>query len=94
MAFGLGEHLHRVTLGDDRRIGTCRTVLDAAAVRFGVEPPPYMAGDIGTVATLADAFAGSAAIQRALLFGAQQVLLQHRGLWDVLEARHQARLAG
>jgi hypothetical protein len=27
-----------------------------------------------------------------LLFGAQQLSLQHRGLWDLLEARHQARL--
>lgn len=71
-----------------------RTVLDAAAIRFGVEPPPCMAGDVQTIATLADAFAGSVAVQRALLFGAQQVLLQHRGLWDVLETRHQARLVG
>jgi hypothetical protein len=26
-----------------------------------------------------------------LLFGAQQLAVQHRGLWDLLEARHQAR---
>ena len=68
-----------------------RTVLDSAAQRFGVEPPPYAAADVGTIATLADAFAESAAVQRALLFGAQQILHQHRGLWDLLEARHQAR---
>lgn len=71
-----------------------RAVLDAAACRFGVEPPPYGAADIGTIATLADAFADSPAVQRALLFGAQQILHQHRGLWDLLEARHQARAAG
>ena len=31
------------------------------------------------------------ASERALLFGAQQLALQHRALWDLLEARQQAR---
>ena len=39
-------------------------------------------------ATLGDA----APVERAMLFGAQQLALQHRGLWDLLEARRQARL--
>jgi hypothetical protein len=29
--------------------------------------------------------------ERAMQFGAQQLLLQHRGLWDLLEARRDAR---
>ncbi|MGZ8285400.1 MAG: DUF6975 family protein [Allosphingosinicella sp.] len=33
-------------------------------------------------------------VQRALLFGAQQILVQHHGLWDLLEARQQSRGAG
>src|SRR3712207_9063643 len=39
------------------------------------------------VLALADAYASSAAVQRALLFGAEQILVQHHGLWDLLEAR-------
>ena len=68
-----------------------RIALDAAARRFGVEPPPYAAAGADEVAALADGFAGGAAALRALLFGAEQILLQHHGLWDLLEARHQAR---
>ena len=70
-----------------------RIVLDAAARRFGVEPPPYHAADRAEIAALADDFAQAPAAQRALLFGAEQILLQHRGLWDLLEARHEARIA-
>jgi hypothetical protein len=36
--------------------------------------------------------AGTPAIERAILFGAQQLLVQHRGLWDLLEARAEARV--
>ena len=68
-----------------------RAVLDAGARRFGVEPPPYVIADVGTIADLAEGYAGSPAVQRALLFGAEQILHQHHGLWDLLEARHQAR---
>ena len=70
-----------------------RGVLDSAARRFGVEPPPYGAGDAEAAADTAEAFATTTAPQRALLFGAEQVLLQHHGLWDLLETRHQARAA-
>ena len=71
-----------------------RTVLDVAGLRFGVEPPPYAAGVSAPISDLADGFGQSPAVQRALLFGAEQILHQHRGLWDLLEARHQARAAG
>jgi hypothetical protein len=70
-----------------------RGALDAAARRFGVEPPPYTAADTQSICALADSFAAEPPAQRALLFGAEQILLQHRGLWDLLEARHQARTA-
>ena len=68
-----------------------RGVLDTAARRFGVEPPPYAVADGGPIAELADGFAESQPVQRALMFGAEQILHQHHGLWDLLEARHQAR---
>jgi hypothetical protein len=71
-----------------------RTVLDAAARRFGVEPPSYSAADVGEIGRVAEGFASNVPAQRALLFGAEQILLQHRGLWELLESRHRARAEG
>lgn len=68
-----------------------RTCLDGAAHRFGVESPAYPAADRETVVALADTYAASPPVQRALLFGAEQILVQHHGLWDLLEARREAR---
>ena len=68
-----------------------RTVLDAAAQRFGVEARPSSLSGAADVAALANAAAGAAPVERALLFGASQIMLQHSGLWDLLEARQQAR---
>ncbi|MDT9597614.1 DUF6975 family protein [Sphingosinicella rhizophila] len=68
-----------------------RSALDAAAIRFGVEVQPYDAAQPERLRRLADSFADSPSTQRALLFGAQQILIQHYGLWDLLEARQQAR---
>ncbi|HYE28653.1 MAG TPA: hypothetical protein VEA61_10515 [Allosphingosinicella sp.] len=68
-----------------------RTCLDAAADRLGVDPPQYAAADRDAVVALADSYAAPAAVQRALLFGAEQILVQHHGLWDLLEARRDAR---
>lgn len=70
-----------------------RDSLNAAAQRFGLEAPPY-AADLRSVAAVADGFAENPGIQRALLFGAQQIAVQHFGLWDLLETRHQARAEG
>jgi hypothetical protein len=71
-----------------------RRWLDAAAERFGFDVPAYPCGGRESVLALADGYAASASVQRALLFGAEQILVQHHGLWDLLEARHQARVAG
>jgi hypothetical protein len=68
-----------------------RTVLDAAAERFGIAPPRYMLGDGAAVCALAEEVATTRSVERAILFGATQVAIQHRGLWDLLEARQQAR---
>jgi hypothetical protein len=68
-----------------------RLALDAAGRRFGVEPPVYQVADRDGISALADNVAATLPAQRALLFGAEQILLQHRGLWDLLEARHAAR---
>jgi hypothetical protein len=68
-----------------------RDCLDSAASRFGVDTPAYPAADVEAAVRLADSTGASAPVQRALLFGAQQILVQHHGLWDLLEARQQAR---
>lgn len=68
-----------------------RVVLDSAAARFGLETPPCAVPAPDAVEAVAERFAATPPVQRALLFGAEQILLQHSGLWDLLEARHQAR---
>jgi hypothetical protein len=65
-----------------------RTILDAAAHKLGVDPRPLTLGNPELLREVAD---GAAESERALLFGAQQLALQHRALWDLLEARQQAR---
>ena len=68
-----------------------RGVLDAAAQRFGVEVPPYDLGEPQSIREVAEAVATAPSVERAVLFGAEQISIQHRGLWDLLEARQQAR---
>lgn len=68
-----------------------RRVLDIAAHRLGVEPPASPLPPAHETATVIDALAARLPVERAMLFGAQQMLAQHRGLWDLLEARASAR---
>ena len=68
-----------------------RAVIDAAANRYGVSlAPPALPSQRQTLAVLEEA--GSPAFERAVMFGAQQLLVQHRGLWNLLEARAEARI--
>ena len=71
-----------------------RSVLDAAAQRFGVEAPLCALDRPAEVADFTAAAGAAGGVERALMFGAEQVVLQHFGLWDLLEARQQARAAG
>ena len=68
-----------------------RTILDTAAKRLGIEAPLCLLGGIDSLHDVADDAGQAPSTQRAILFGAQQLALQHRGLWDLLEARSQAR---
>ncbi len=70
---------------------TMRRVLDVAAQRFGIQPPPLDLPDLKDAMAVADDAATTPGIERALAFGAQQLLIQHRGLWDLLETRETAR---
>lgn len=65
-----------------------RVVIEAAARRLAIEVAPNGFGDEETLHAVADE---AEATERALLFGAQQLALQHRALWDLLEARACAR---
>ena len=68
-----------------------RGVLDSAADRLGLSPPPLTLPLAEETVSVVDALVRDGAIERALLFGAQQLFAQHRGLWDLLEARASAR---
>lgn len=62
-----------------------RPILEATARRCGVEIAPTILPKLYVPA------ADGPAVERARLFGAQQLLAQHRGLWDLLDARASAR---
>jgi hypothetical protein len=68
-----------------------RRMLDRAAARVGTEAPAPSLPDEASVVAVIGRGADSAASQRALAFGGEQLLLQHRALFDLLEARAEAR---
>ncbi|WP_243450990.1 hypothetical protein [Sphingosinicella sp. CPCC 101087] len=104
----IGQHNALTTLAQSERRGCAlgaslafaidwspvRVLLEAVGRRLGVDLPPCRLSDEDELRSVADLAGQSPATERALLFGAQQLSLQHRGLWDLLEARQQARLEG
>ena len=69
-----------------------RPLLDRSAVRVGIEPPTVTLPDEASVAAVLEVCgAFGPAAERAIRFGAEQLLLQHRALFDLLEARSDAR---
>lgn len=68
-----------------------RAVLEAAARRVSIAPGDCALPDEEETRTVAMIVADTTSFERAMSFGAQQLLAQHRGLWDLLEARQQAR---
>lgn len=70
-----------------------RDVLDSAAHRLGLTPPHSALPLHEETATVVDALTRENGVERAMLFGAQQMYAQHRGLFDLLEARASARAA-
>lgn len=73
---------------------TIRDVLDAVAIRTGLALPPSSLPGRREGASLIATLAGTPAFERAMLFGAQQLLAQHHALWQLLESRAAARNAG
>jgi hypothetical protein len=68
-----------------------RILLDFAADRLGVDVPQMLTPSDEQTEAAAAAITTSASIERAIGFGAQQLLVQHRGLWDLMQARQIAR---
>lgn len=71
-----------------------RALLDSAAILLGLEPPPSALPSNEQSAIFAQALAPDAASERAITFGAQQLLAQQKGLWQLIAARHVEMLAG
>ena len=68
-----------------------RRLLDRAAARVGIDAPAPSLPDEASVVAVIHAAADNPASGRALSFGGEQLLLQHRALFDLLEARADAR---
>ena len=69
-----------------------RRLLDRAAHRAGLDVPSSTLPSEESVASAIHQGADTPGAERALAFGAEQLLLQHRGLFDLLEARAESRL--
>lgn len=70
---------------------TLRRALNSAATRFGVEVQPTGLTGSDEIRALADSLGENDALRRAMMFGAEQIALQHGGLCDLLDARQSAR---
>lgn len=68
-----------------------RLLLDRAASRLGLASPSPSLPDESSIMEVIDLFSDSSAAQRAVGFGSEQMLLQHRALFDLLEVRASAR---
>jgi hypothetical protein len=68
-----------------------RRLLDRAAARAGTEAPAPSLPDEASVVEIVENVTESSGAARALAFGGEQLLLQHRALFDLLEARAEAR---
>src|SRR5437763_14818651 len=68
-----------------------RRLLDRAATRVGIESPAPSLPDEASVVAVIEHGTATPPSARALSFGGEQLLLQHRALLDLLEARAEAR---
>jgi hypothetical protein len=69
-----------------------RAVLDRAADRMGMQKPALTLPDGASIVRVIAEGTDGVASERALAFGGEQLLLQNRGLFDLLEARAAARI--
>jgi hypothetical protein len=71
--------------------GPIRRLLDRATARAGLDSPAPSLPNEALLVEFVEAASDSPASARALAFGGEQLLLQHRALFDLLEARASAR---
>ena len=70
-----------------------RPVLETIALKLGVEPRSAILPSPQSTVDLNRALIAASGMERAINFGVDQILAQHRGLWQLLEARSKARVA-
>ena len=68
-----------------------RPLFDKVALRVGVDVPACALPGETSITEVLEAGAVDLAAERAIRFGAEQLLLQQRALFDLLEARSEAR---
>lgn len=68
-----------------------RKILDHIALRVGMESRPTQLPNVDTTLKTIEHFAGQNLTVRAIAFGADQMLTQHRAIWDLLQARRDNR---
>ncbi len=68
-----------------------RPILETAARRLSLDYDPSSLPNSDIICTAIRRAGHEAGPDRAMMFGAQQIVAQHRGLWDLLEARAIAR---
>ncbi len=71
-----------------------RQLLSVTASGLGISLSPVELPPTRVTAAAIATLGATAPIERAMMFGARQLLAQHRGLWDLLEARAAARDRG
>ena len=71
-----------------------RSVLEQIALKLDVEPRQWPLPSVETTEALNAQLSQSPAMARAINFGVDQILSQHRGLWQLLEARRNVRAIG
>lgn len=71
-----------------------RPVLAAVALHVGLDVPKCTLPAIDECSDLAERLGTSESYRRAMRFGAEQILAQQRGLWQLIAARHAETLAG
>jgi hypothetical protein len=71
-----------------------RGLLERSALMLGIDALPSKLPDDAATFALADELAGAGmAVERAMMFGGEQLLAQQKGLWQLIAARHRAMLA-
>jgi hypothetical protein len=68
-----------------------RAILDGGAARLGIDPRPSTLPSAVDSLDILTRLEQEHPIGRAVQFGAMQLLGQHRGIWDLLQARAQVR---